>query len=75
VLLRGDTSHGEDRREPGKAGRDGPRLTDAFDRRLAYVYDASGNSIDVQLVAGGMPMPRHRIKSIVTCWSVWSRAR
>lgn len=32
---------------------DGPRLTDSFDRRLAYVYDASGNSIDVQLVAGG----------------------
>jgi micrococcal nuclease len=32
---------------------DGPRLTDTFDRRLAYVYDASGNSIDVQLVAGG----------------------
>ena len=32
---------------------DGPRLTDSFDRRLAYVYDASGNSIDVQLVSGG----------------------
>ena len=32
---------------------DGPRFTDSFDRRLAYVYDASGNSIDVQLVAGG----------------------
>ena len=32
---------------------DGPRLTDSFNRRLAYVYDASGNSIDVQLVAGG----------------------
>jgi endonuclease YncB( thermonuclease family) len=32
---------------------DGPRLTDNFGRRLAYVYDASGNSIDVQLVAGG----------------------
>ena len=32
---------------------DGPRLTDSFDRRLAYVYDASGSSIDVQLVAGG----------------------
>ena len=32
---------------------DGPRLTDSFDRRLAYIYDASGNSIDVQLVVGG----------------------
>jgi len=32
---------------------DGPRLRDSFDRRLAYVYDVSGNSIDVQLVAGG----------------------
>ena len=32
---------------------DGPRLTDSFGRRLGYVYDASGNSIDVQLVAGG----------------------
>ena len=32
---------------------DGPRFTDSFGRRLAYVYDASGNSIDVQLVAGG----------------------
>ena len=32
---------------------DGPRLTDSFDRRLAYVYDATGNSIDVQLVVGG----------------------
>ena len=32
---------------------DGPRLTDNFGRRLAYVYDASGNNIDVQLVAGG----------------------
>jgi endonuclease YncB( thermonuclease family) len=31
---------------------DGPRLTDSFDRRLAYVYDSSGNSIDVQLIAG-----------------------
>ena len=27
---------------------DGPRLTDTFDRRLAYVFDAPGNSIDVQ---------------------------
>lgn len=32
---------------------DGPRLVDSYGRRLAYVYDASGNSIDVQLVAGG----------------------
>ncbi|MDG0868088.1 thermonuclease family protein [Candidatus Lucifugimonas marina] len=32
----------------------GPRLEDSFGRRLAYVYDASGNSIDVQLVAGGL---------------------
>ncbi len=32
---------------------DGPRATDRYDRRLAYVYDASGNSIDVQLIAGG----------------------
>ena len=32
---------------------DGPRLTDSFDRRLAYVFDASGNSIGVQLIAGG----------------------
>ena len=27
---------------------DGPRRTDSFGRRLAYVYDASGNSLDVQ---------------------------
>jgi endonuclease YncB( thermonuclease family) len=33
---------------------DGPRLEDSFGRRLAYVYDTSGNSIDVQLVAGGL---------------------
>ena len=32
---------------------DGPRREDSFGRRLAYVYDPSGNSIDVQLVAGG----------------------
>lgn len=32
---------------------DGPRFNDSFGRRLAYVYDPSGNSIDVQLVAGG----------------------
>jgi endonuclease YncB( thermonuclease family) len=32
---------------------DGPRLEDNFGRRLAYAYDASGNSIDVQLIARG----------------------
>jgi len=32
---------------------DGPRLEDTYGRRLAYVYDSSGNSIDVQLIAGG----------------------
>jgi len=32
---------------------DGPRLQDNFRRRLAYLYDAFGNSIDVQLIAGG----------------------
>jgi len=32
---------------------DGPRLEDSFGRRLAYVYDPFGNSIDVQLVARG----------------------
>ena len=32
---------------------DGPRLTDSFDRRLAYVYDVSGNSIDGLLIEGG----------------------
>ena len=32
---------------------DGPRLMDSFSRRLAYVYDASGNSLDVQLIAAG----------------------
>ena len=32
---------------------DGPRLEDSFGRRLAYVYDVSGNSVDVQLLAGG----------------------
>ena len=32
---------------------DGPRLEDTYGRRLAYIYDSSGNSIDVQLVAGG----------------------
>jgi micrococcal nuclease len=33
--------------------QDGPRLEDTYGRRLAYVFDSSGNSIDVQLVAGG----------------------
>ncbi|MBN4064104.1 thermonuclease family protein [Dehalococcoides mccartyi] len=32
---------------------DGPRLEDTYGRRLAYIYDSSGNSIDVQLIAGG----------------------
>ena len=32
---------------------DGPRLEDSFGRRLAYVYDPSGNSIGVQLIAAG----------------------
>ena len=32
---------------------DGPRLVDRFDRKLAYVYDFTGNSIDVQLIGGG----------------------
>ena len=31
----------------------GPRLEDSFGRRLAYVYDPSGNSIDAQLIVGG----------------------
>ena len=33
--------------------QDGPRSKDNFDRRLAYVFDSSGNSINVQLIAGG----------------------
>ena len=32
---------------------DGPRLEDTYGRRLAYIFDSSGNSIDVQLIAGG----------------------
>ena len=32
---------------------DGPRLEDTYGRRLAYVYDASGNSLNVQLIAAG----------------------
>jgi micrococcal nuclease len=31
----------------------GSRLEDTYGRRLAYVFDRSGNSIDVQLIAGG----------------------
>jgi endonuclease YncB( thermonuclease family) len=33
--------------------QDGPRIEDTYGRRLAYVFDSSGNSIDVQLIAGG----------------------
>jgi endonuclease YncB( thermonuclease family) len=32
---------------------DGPRLADSYGRRLAYVYDASGNSLEVQMIAAG----------------------
>ena len=32
---------------------DGPRLEDTYGRRLAYIFDSSGNSIDVQLIAAG----------------------
>ena len=31
----------------------GPRRTDSYGRRLAYVYDSSGDSIDAQLISGG----------------------
>ncbi len=31
----------------------GPRLEDTYGRRLAYIFDSSGNSIDVQLIAAG----------------------
>ena len=31
----------------------GPRPTDSYGRRLAYVYDSSGDSIDAQLISGG----------------------
>ena len=31
----------------------GPRRTDIYGRRLAYVYDSSGDSIDAQLISGG----------------------
>ena len=56
---RGDVCSGEATAAMGRlAGNsvrleDGPRFTDDFGRRLAYVYDASGNSIDVQLIVGG----------------------
>ena len=33
--------------------QDGPRFEDTYGRRLVYVFDSSGNSIDVQLIAGG----------------------
>ncbi len=39
---------------------DGPRLTDRYDRRLAYVYDASCNSIDVRLVPNDVN-PRNNV--------------
>ena len=32
---------------------DGPRLEDTYGRRLAYIFDSSGNSIDIQLIAAG----------------------
>jgi len=32
----------------------GPRLEDTYGRRLTYVYDSSGNSIEVQLLAAGL---------------------
>ncbi len=43
------------RRLAGVAVRveEGPRAEDQFGRLLRYVYDLSGNSIEVQLVAGG----------------------
>ena len=31
----------------------GPRRTDKYDRRLAYVYESSGDSIDAQLIESG----------------------
>ena len=33
---------------------DGPRLEDTYGRRLAYVYDSLGNSIEVQLIIAGL---------------------
>jgi len=32
----------------------GPRLEDTYGRRLAYVFEGSGESIDAQLIAGGL---------------------
>jgi endonuclease YncB( thermonuclease family) len=32
----------------------GPRRTDSYGRRLAYVYESSGDSIDAQLISGGL---------------------
>ena len=31
----------------------GPRITDPYGRRLAYVYALNGESIDAALIAGG----------------------
>lgn len=39
---------------------DGPRVEDTYGRRLAYVFDSSGNSIDVQLIAGGFAVAWNR---------------
>jgi hypothetical protein len=32
---------------------DSPRLEYTYGRRIAYIFDSSGNSIDVQLIAAG----------------------
>ena len=32
----------------------GPRLQDDFGRRLAYLYTADGNSIDVRMIGEGL---------------------
>ncbi len=45
---------------------DGPRLTDRYDRRLAYVYDV--DSIDVRLVGAAMPVPGRKTGSTGTRW-------
>jgi endonuclease YncB( thermonuclease family) len=34
--------------------QDDPRATDPFGRRLAYVFDINGNSIDVQMISAGL---------------------
>jgi endonuclease YncB( thermonuclease family) len=34
--------------------QDGPRATDPFGRRLAYIFDINGNSIDVQMISSGL---------------------